>query len=53
MRHINKMEGREIKADIKYLCKKRLPTNEIYEDFMETLGKEFPSHSTVKIGQQS
>ena len=42
------MEKVEIRAVIKYLCKKETPPKEIHEDFMETLGKEFPSFSTVK-----
>ena len=49
MRHISKVEGREIRADIKYLCKKGMPTKEIYEDSLETLGKESPSYTTVKL----
>ena len=44
MRHICKMEQLEIRAVIKYFCKKRMP----HEDFIETLGKESPSYSTVK-----
>ena len=44
MWHICKMEQLEIKAVIKKFCKKRMP----HEDFMETLGKESPSYSTVK-----
>ena len=42
------MEKLEIRAVIKYFCKKGMPTKEIHEDFMETLGKESPSYSTVK-----
>ena len=48
MRYICNMEKLEIRAVIKYFCKKRMPPKEIREDFMETLGKESPSHSTVK-----
>ena len=48
MRHIGKMEKLEIRAVIKYFCKKGMPSKEIHEDFMETLGKESPSYSTVK-----
>ena len=48
MRHICKMEKLEIRVVIKYFCKKRMPPNEIHEDFMETLGKEAPSYSTVE-----
>ena len=48
------MEKLEIRAVIKYFCKNGMPLKEIHEDFMETLGKESPSYSTVKkIGQQS
>ena len=46
------MEKFEIRAVIKYLCKKGMPLKEIHEYFMETLGKEFPSDSTVKDGKQ-
>ena len=48
VRHICKMEKLEIRAVIKYLCKKGIPPKEIHEDFLETLGKESPSYSTVK-----
>ena len=48
MRHICKMEKVEIRAVIKYLYKKGMPPKESHEDFMETLGKESPSYSTVK-----
>ena len=30
-----------------------MPPKQIHEDFMETLGKESTSYSTVNIGQQS
>ena len=53
MRHICKMEKLEIRVVINYFCKKGMPPKEIHEDFMETLGKESPSYSTVKNGQQS
>jgi hypothetical protein len=39
----------EIRAVIRYLCKKGMFPKEIYEDLMDTLGKESPSYSTVKI----
>ena len=39
------MEKLEIREVIKYFYKKGLPSNEIHEDFMVTLGKEFPSYS--------
>ena len=38
----------EIRADIKYFCKKGMPPKKIHEDIMETLGKESHSYSTVK-----
>ena len=52
MRHICKMEKLEVRAVIKYFCKKGIHPKEIHEDFIETLGKESP-YSTVKIWQQS
>ena len=36
----DKMEKVEVRAVIKYLCKKGMSPKEIHEDFMETLGKE-------------
>jgi transposase len=42
------MEKMEIRAVIKYLCKKGMSPKEIHKDFMDTLGKESPSNSTVK-----
>ena len=48
MRIICKMEKLEIRAVIKYFCKKGMPPKEIHEDFMETVGKKSPSYSTVK-----
>ena len=53
MRHICKIKKLEIKAVIKYFCKKGMPPKEIHEDFMETLRKEYPSYSTSKNGQKS
>ena len=47
MRQICKMENVEVRAVIKYLCKKGITLKEIYEDFMKTLGNESPSYSTV------
>jgi transposase len=38
----------EIRAAIKYLCKKGMSNTEINEDLMDTLCKESPSYSTVK-----
>ena len=48
MRHICKMEKLEIRTVIKYFCEKGMPPKEIHEDFMETVGMEFPSYNTVK-----
>ena len=48
MRHIYKIEKLEIRAVIKYFSKKGTLSKEIHEDFMEPLGKESPSYSTVK-----
>ena len=42
------MEKLEIRVVIKYFCKKRMPSKDINEDFMETIGKESPSYSRVK-----
>ena len=42
------MEKFEIRAVIKHLYQKGMPPKEIHEDFVKTLGKEFPSYSTVK-----
>ena len=42
------MEKLDIRAVIKYLCKKGMSLKEIHEDFIQTLGKESPSYSTVK-----
>jgi hypothetical protein len=41
------MEKVEIRAVIKYLCKKGMSPKEIHEDFIDTLGKVSPSYSTV------
>jgi hypothetical protein len=41
------MEKVEIRAIIKYLCQKGMSPKEIHEDFMDTLGKESPSYSTL------
>ena len=38
----------ETRVVIKYFCKKEMPPKEIYEAFLEALGKESPSYSTVK-----
>jgi hypothetical protein len=42
------MEKVEVRAVIKYLCKKGMSPKEIHDDLMNTLGKESPSYSTVK-----
>ena len=42
------MEKLEIRVVIQDFCKKGMPPKEIHEDFVETLGKESPSYSTVK-----
>ena len=43
-----RMEKVEVRAVIKYLCKKGKTSKEIHEDFMKTLRNEPPSYSTVK-----
>ena len=43
-----KMEKVEVRAVIKYLCKKGMTPTEVHEDFMKPLGNESPSCSTVK-----
>ena len=48
VRHTCKMEKLEIRAVIKYFCKKGMPPKEIHEYFMETLGKGSLFYSTVK-----
>ena len=48
MYQTDKIEKAEVGVVIKYLCKRGMSPKEIYEDFMETLGKESPSYSTVK-----
>ena len=48
VRHICKMKKLEIRAVIKYLCRKGMPPKGIHEYFMEPLGKESPSYSTMK-----
>ena len=46
------MKKLEIRAVIKYFCKKGIPPKEIHEDFLETLGKESPYSTVKKNGQQ-
>ena len=48
MRQTCKIERVEVRAVIKYICKKGMTSKEIHEDFMKTLGNESPSYSTVK-----
>jgi hypothetical protein len=40
--HLDQIEKVEIRAVIKYLCKKGMSPKEIHEDFIDTLGKESP-----------
>jgi histone-lysine N-methyltransferase SETMAR len=42
------MEKVEIRAVIKYFCKKGMSLKKIHEDFIDTLWKESPSHSIAK-----
>ncbi|UYV75519.1 hypothetical protein LAZ67_13000470 [Cordylochernes scorpioides] len=44
----SKMETNEIRAVIKYLCRKGISPKEIYEDMVDTLREDAPSYSTVK-----
>ncbi|UYV75022.1 hypothetical protein LAZ67_12002126 [Cordylochernes scorpioides] len=44
----SKMETNEIRAVIKYLCKKGMSPKEIYEGMVDTLREDAPSYSTVK-----
>ena len=48
MRQTCKMEKVEVRAVIKYFCKKGMTPKEIHEGFMKTLGNESPSYSTRK-----
>ena len=43
------MEKVEVKAVIKYLCKKGMTTKEIHEDFMKKLGNESPSYRKKRL----
>ena len=43
----------DIRAVIKYFCKRGMLHKEIHKDFMEILWKECFSYSTVKNGQHS
>ncbi|UYV69796.1 hypothetical protein LAZ67_7000751, partial [Cordylochernes scorpioides] len=44
----SKMETNDIRAEIKYLCKKGMSQKEIYEDMVDTIREDAPSYSTVK-----
>ncbi|UYV66443.1 hypothetical protein LAZ67_4001689 [Cordylochernes scorpioides] len=44
----SKIETNEIRAVIKYLCKKGMSPKEIYEDMVDTLREDAPSYNTVK-----
>ena len=46
-------EKADVRAVIKYLCKKEMTPKETHEDFMKTLGNESPSDSTMKNGLQN
>ena len=48
VRQTCKMEKVEVRAMIKYLCKKGITPKEFHEGFMKTLGNESLSYSTVK-----
>ena len=48
MRHICKGEKLEIRVVFKYFFYKEESPKKTHEEFMETLGKESPSYSTVK-----
>ena len=48
MHQTYKIEKVEVRAVMKYLCKKGMTPKEIHEDFIKTLGNESPSYSTVK-----
>ncbi|UYV78958.1 hypothetical protein LAZ67_17000494 [Cordylochernes scorpioides] len=45
----SKMKTNEIRAVIKYLCKKGMSPKEIYEDMVDRLRKEAPSYSTDNL----
>ena len=45
---MEKLELIAVIVVINYFCKKGMPLMEMHEDFMGTLGKEYPSYSTVK-----
>ena len=42
------MDKVEVRAVIKYFCKKGMSPKETHDDFTETLGDESPSSSMVK-----
>ncbi|UYV73058.1 hypothetical protein LAZ67_10001706 [Cordylochernes scorpioides] len=45
---LSKMETNEIRAVMKYICKKGMSPKEIYEDMVDTLKEDAPSYSSVK-----
>ncbi|UYV64642.1 hypothetical protein LAZ67_3001448 [Cordylochernes scorpioides] len=45
---LSKMETKEIRAVIKYLCEKRMSPKKIYEDMVDILKEDAPSYSSVK-----
>ena len=42
------MDEVDVRALIKYLCKKGMSHKEVHDDFIKNLGDESPSYSTVK-----
>ena len=46
--HLEKKQKFKIRTVIKSFCNQGMPPKEIHKDYMETLGKESPSYSTVK-----
>ncbi|KAF2892160.1 hypothetical protein ILUMI_14013 [Ignelater luminosus] len=47
------MDKFEIRAVIKYLCKKELSPKEIHNDMTEVLGESSPSYQIIKNGQNA
>ena len=45
---IEKMDKVEVRAVIKYFCKKGMSPKEIHDSFIKTLGDESSSYSMVK-----
>ena len=48
VQHICKMEKLEIRAVIKYFCKKGMPSRKFMKTSCKTLEKESPSYSSLK-----